>query len=89
MDPALSRASFKNCVNSFLDAKQRRSWQLFSMSNVADAEHALSVPLSNAEAIYRANLDMKGFHQEVVRFLLLDGQHPLHHERRYCARNRE
>src|ERR1700738_1227403 len=46
-----------------------------SMSNVADAEHALSAPLNNAEAIYRANLDMKGFHQEVVRVVLLDARH--------------
>ena len=46
-----------------------------SMSNVADVEHALSAPLNNAEAIYRANLDMKGFHQEVVRVVLLDAQH--------------
>ena len=43
-----------------------------SISNVVDAEHALSAPLSSAEAIYRANLDMKGFHQEVVRVVLLD-----------------
>jgi hypothetical protein len=43
-----------------------------SMSNIADAEHALSAPLNNAEAIYRANLDMKGFHQEVMRVVLLD-----------------
>ena len=45
-----------------------------SISNVADAEHALSSPLTNAEAIYHANLDMKGFHQEVVRVVLLDAQ---------------
>jgi DNA repair protein RadC len=45
-----------------------------SITNVVDAEHALSSPLSNAEAIYRANLDMKGFHQEVVRVVLLDAQ---------------
>jgi RadC-like JAB domain len=38
-----------------------------SISNVADAEHALSAPLNSAESIYRANLDMKGFHQEVLR----------------------
>ena len=48
---------------------------VLSMANVADAEHALSAPLNNAEAIYRANLDMKGFHQEVVRVVLLDAQH--------------
>jgi hypothetical protein len=46
-----------------------------SISNVADAERALSAPLNNPEAIFRANLDMKGFHQEVVRVVLLDAQH--------------
>ena len=45
-----------------------------SMANVAEAEHARSSPLNNAEAIYKANLDMKGLHQEVVRVVLLDGQ---------------
>jgi len=44
---------------------------------VADAEHALWAHLDNPEAIYRANLDMKGFHQEVVRVVLLDAQNPL------------
>jgi DNA repair protein RadC len=34
----------------------------------------LLTPLTNAEAIYKANLDMKGFHQEVVRVVLLDSQ---------------
>ena len=46
-----------------------------SISNVAAAEHALSAPLNRAKAIYRANLDMKRFHQEVVRVVLLDAQH--------------
>ena len=45
-----------------------------SVGNVAETEHALSTPLTNAEAIYKANLDMKGFHQEVVRVVLLDSQ---------------
>jgi DNA repair protein RadC len=45
-----------------------------SVANVAETEHALSAPLNNAEAIYNANLDMKGFHQEVVRVVLLDAQ---------------
>jgi DNA repair protein RadC len=35
----------------------------------------LSRPTDNAEAIYKANLDMKGFHQGVVRVVLLDSQH--------------
>jgi len=37
-----------------------------SMGNVAESEYALLTPLTNAEAIYKANLDRKGFHQEVV-----------------------
>ena len=45
-----------------------------SVANVAEAEHALSARLNNPEAIYTANLDMKGFHQEVVRVVLLDSQ---------------
>ena len=45
-----------------------------TISNVAETEHALSAPLNNAEAIYKANLDMKTFHQEVVRVVLLDSQ---------------
>ena len=45
-----------------------------SIATVAETEHALSVPLNNAEAIYKANLDMKRFHQEVVRVVLLDSQ---------------
>ena len=46
-----------------------------SMGAIADTEHALLTPLTNAEAIYKANLDMKGFHQEVVRVVLLDSKH--------------
>jgi hypothetical protein len=32
-----------------------------SVANVAETEHALSAPLDNAEAIYKAKLDMKAF----------------------------
>ncbi len=46
-----------------------------SISNIADVEHSLSTPLNNAEAIYRANLDMKGFHQELVWVVLFDTRH--------------
>src|SRR6202048_4663982 len=45
-----------------------------SMGTIAETEHALLTPLTNAEAVYKANLDMKAFHQEVVRVVLLDGQ---------------
>ena len=44
------------------------------VANIAEAEHALSAPLNNAEAIYKANLEMKAFHQEVVRVVLLDSR---------------
>jgi RadC-like JAB domain-containing protein len=72
---ALSRASFKELRQFLPKAKAEAVMAALSMSNVADVEHALSAPLINAEAIYRANLDMKGFHQEVVRVVLLDAQH--------------
>ena len=71
---ALSRASFKELRQFLPKGKAEAVMAALSISNVVDAEHALSSPLSNAEAIYRANLDMKGFHQEVVRVILLDAQ---------------
>jgi DNA repair protein RadC len=72
---ALSRASFKELRQFLPKGKAEAVMAALSISNVADVEHALSAPLINAEAIYRANLDMKGFHQEVVRVVLLDAQH--------------
>ena len=71
---ALSRASFKELRQFLPKGKAEAVMAALSISNVADAEHALSAPLNSAEAIYRANLDMKGFHQEVVRVVLLDAQ---------------
>jgi DNA repair protein RadC len=59
----------------FLTARQAEAvMAALSVGNVAEAEHALSSPLNNPEAIYKANLDMKGFHQEVMRVVLLDSQ---------------
>jgi DNA repair protein RadC len=72
---ALSRASFKELRQFLPKGKAQAVMAALSISNVAEAEHALSAPLNNPEAIYRANLDMKGFHQEVVRVVLLDAQH--------------
>ena len=72
---ALSRASFQELRQFLPKGKAEAVMAALSMSNVADAEHALSAPLINAEAIYRVNLDMKGFHQEVVRVVLLDAQY--------------
>jgi DNA repair protein RadC len=72
---ALSRASFKELRQFLPKGKAEAVMAALSISNVAEVEHALSAPLNNPEAIYRANLDMKGFHQEVVRVVLLDAQH--------------
>ena len=72
---ALSRASFTELRQFLPKGKAEAVMAAFSMSNVADAEDALSAPLNNPEAIYRANLDMQGFHQEVVRVVLLDARH--------------
>ena len=71
---ALSRASF-NELRQFLPRRKAEAvMAALAISNVAETEHALSAPLGNAEAVYKANLDMKGFHQEVVRVVLLDSQ---------------
>jgi DNA repair protein RadC len=72
---ALSRASFKELRQFLPKGKAEAVMAALSISNVADAEHALSAPLNSAEAIYRASLDMKKFHQEVVRAVLLDSRH--------------
>jgi len=71
---ALSRASFRELRQFLPRRKAEAVMAALAISNVAEAEHALSAPLNNAEAIYKANLDMKGFHQEVVRVVLLDSQ---------------
>src|SRR6516164_4413428 len=71
---ALSRASF-NELRQFLPRRKAEAvMAALAISNVAETEHALSAPLGNAEAVYKANLDMKGFSQEVVRVVLLDSQ---------------
>jgi DNA repair protein RadC len=71
---ALSRASFKE-LRLFLPRRKAEAvMAALAISNVAETEHALSAPLTNAEAIYKANLDMNRFHQEVVRVVLLDSQ---------------
>lgn len=69
---ALSRASFKELRQFLPKRKAEAVMAALSLSNVVETEHALSAPLSSAEAIYRANLDMLKFHQEVLRVVLLD-----------------
>jgi DNA repair protein RadC len=71
---ALSRASFRE-LRQFLTPRQAEAVMAgLSVANVAETEHALSSPLNNPEAIYRANLEMRGLHQEVLRVVLLDSQ---------------
>ena len=60
-----------------------------SVANVAETEHALSIPLSNVDAIYKANLDMKRLHQEVALRRVVRWANALYHESRYFAWNSE
>jgi DNA repair protein RadC len=71
---ALSRASFKELRQFLPQRKAEAVMAALSVATIAETEHALSAPLANAKAIYKANLDMKAFHQEVVRVVLLDSQ---------------
>ncbi len=69
---ALSRASFDELCQFLPKDKAEAVMAALSISSVVDAEYALSASLNTAEAIYQANLDMKRFHQEVLRVVLLD-----------------
>jgi len=70
----LHRASFRE-LRQFLTRREAEAVIAgLSMSSVVDMEEALSGPLDKAEAVYRANLEMRCFRQEVVRVVLLDVQ---------------
>jgi DNA repair protein RadC len=70
----LERASFQE-LRQFLTRREAEAVIAgLSMSSVVDTEEALSGPLDTAEAVYRANLEMRCFRQEVVRVVLLDVQ---------------
>ena len=71
---ALSRASFRELRKFLPRRKAEAVMAALWVANIAEAEHALSAPLNNAEAIYKANLEMKAFHLEVVRVVLLDSR---------------
>jgi DNA repair protein RadC len=60
--------------DSFQKAKLRPLWLLSRSQMFADTEHALSVQLNTPERIYQANVDIKKFHQEVARVVLVDAQ---------------
>ena len=70
----LERASFQE-LRQFLTRREAEAVIAgLSMWSVVDTEEALSGPLDKAEAVYRANLEMRCFRQEVVRVVLLDVQ---------------
>ena len=67
----LERASFQE-LRQFLTKREAEAVIAgLSMASVVDTEEALSAPLDTAEAVYRANLEMRCFRQEVVRVVLL------------------
>jgi DNA repair protein RadC len=67
----LERASFQE-LRQFLTRREAEAVIAgLSMWSVVDTEEALSGPLDKAEAVYRANLEMRCFRQEVVRVVLL------------------
>src|SRR5271166_1715838 len=71
-DGRQERASFQE-LRQFLTRREAEAVIAgLSMSSVVDTEEALSGPLDTAGAVYRANLEMRCFRQEVVRVVLLD-----------------
>ena len=71
---ALQRASFRE-LRQFLTRREAEAEIAgLAMSSVVDAEEALAGPLDRAEAVYRANLEMRYLRQEVVHVVLLDAQ---------------
>jgi DNA repair protein RadC len=44
------------------------------MASVVDSEDALEGPLDRADAVYRANMDMRSLRQELLRVVLLDAE---------------
>lgn len=63
---ALSRASFQQLRQFLPQRKAEAIMAAFSMSVIAESEHALSSVFDNPESVYKACADMKLFNQEVV-----------------------
>ena len=62
---ALSRASFQQLRQFLLQRKAEAVMAAFSVSMIAESEHARSDVFDNPESVYRACADMKLFIQEV------------------------
>jgi DNA repair protein RadC len=69
---ALSRASFQQLRDFLPQRKAEAVMAAFSMSMIAESEHARSNVFDNPESVYAACADMKLFNQEVLRAVLLD-----------------
>jgi DNA repair protein RadC len=69
---ALSRASLQQIRQFLPQRKAEAVVAAFSVSMIAESEHARSEVFDNPESVYRACADMKLFNQEVLRTVLLD-----------------
>jgi DNA repair protein RadC len=69
---ALSRASFQQLRQFLPRRKAEAVMAAFSVSAIAESEHARSQVFDNPESVYHACADMKLFTQEVLRVVLLD-----------------
>jgi DNA repair protein RadC len=69
---ALSRASFQQLREFLPQRKAEAVMAAFSMSMIAESEHALSTVFDSPESVYKACSDMKLFNQEVLRVVLLN-----------------
>jgi DNA repair protein RadC len=71
---ALSRASIQQ-IRQFLPRRKAEAVvAAFSVSMIAESEHARSEVVDNPESVYRACADMKLLNQEVLRIVLLDAK---------------
>ena len=69
---ALSRASLQQLRQFLPQRKAEAAMAAFSVSLIAESEHARSNVFDNPESVYKACADMKLFNQEVLRVVLLD-----------------
>ena len=74
---ALSRASLHQLRQFLPRRKAEAIMAAFSVSVIAESEHARSEVFDNPESVYRACADMKLFSQEVLRCVLLDTRQSL------------
>jgi DNA repair protein RadC len=69
---ALSRASLQQLRQFLPQRKAEAVLAAFSVSIIAESEHARSNVFDQPESVYHACADMKLFNQEVLRVVLLD-----------------